>query len=65
MFRLSRVKEIARTAVREVAGSVDDEERVSIALHELLEALQIGYPFREGHGWLVRVLGTMRDRSER
>jgi len=62
MFRLSSGKEITRTVIREVAGNVDDEERVSIALYELPEELQTaGYPFREGRLRLVQVLGTTRD----
>jgi len=61
MFRPSSGKEITRTVIREIGGSVDDEERVALTLHELLEELQaISYPFREGHGRLVRVLGWRR-----
>jgi len=64
-FRLNSGKEIARAVIREVAGNVDDEERVSIALYELLEELQTaGYLFREGRLRLVQVLGTMRDHGE-
>lgn len=64
MYRLSRGKEIARTAVREVAGSVDDEERVSIALHELLEALQIELPISR-RAWVARASARDDARPQR
>ena len=61
-FQLRSGNEITRTVIREIAGSVDDEERVALTLHELLVKLHaIGYPFREGDGRLVQVLGTMHD----
>lgn len=58
IFSFSNGKSLTRTVTREILGDPGDEERIAIAYQELLEELHAGYPFREGKGVLIELLGA-------
>ncbi len=62
VWRLPTGREITRTVKREVAGDPEDSERRAVVLREFIDELhEVGYEFREGHGALVSMLGTLTD----
>lgn len=60
IFRFPDGRELTRTVTRTVTGDSKDEERVAIVYQEFLEELHSGYPFREGLGTLIAIIGAAR-----